>query len=542
MRLNSLSISLFVGSMILVGCGGGGGGSTPTTPDTIEPTFTTNNSVSIPENQTKVMTVQATDTSTVTYSIFGGNDGSLFSINSSSGELRFNTAPDFENPTDAGSDNIYEVIVKATDTSNNQAEQAIFVTVEDVNEAEVLPLIIIRIEFNDYQFSSPTSVWTQKIFGTNEGELNHYFNEISYGKFQFQSAIEMDGVVNDGIITVHLDENHPDDLEDKIDRLRSAAILADSSIDFSQYDIDDNGAISSNELQIMFLVAGGELATNAHPGIWAHSWCMYGSNASAPTLDNVRLMNCNDNGTYSAFGEKHFDAVDGNDATIGIIAHELGHAVFDLPDLYDTDYTSAGIGNFGLMGGGSWAYKEGDWYVGQTPVHMIGWTKVRCGFISATLLETDITDLEVNATSSINYSLYQVPTGQEGEYFLLENRAAGGYDRGLYSLQGSGSFEGGLSILHIDDNLLDSCYQSNSCNDDEEHKLVDVEDANNLLTLDSDWEYEGHYDNLFYAGNNDSFTPDTTPDSNRYDGMSSGVSVTNISTPDITMVFDIEIN
>jgi len=412
------------------------------------------------------------------------------------------------------------------------------------SNASILPLVIIRIEFNDYQFSNPASVWNEKIYGKSEGQLNDYFNEISYGKFQFQAANETDGVVNDGIITVHLNEKHPDDLEEKIDRLRSAVILADSSINFSQYDINRNGAISSNELQIMFLVAGGELATSAHPGIWAHSWCMdtVVNKITPPTLDSVKLMSCSNDGSYSAFGEKHFDAVSGNDATIGIIAHELGHAVFDLPDLYDTDYSSAGIGNFGLMGGGSWAYKEGDNYVGETPVHMVGWSKVRCGFTSPIIVDVSTTNLEVNATSRPEYSLYQVQTGRTGEYFLLENRDASGYDRGLYSLQGTGSFDGGLSILHVDDNLLSSCYQTNSCNDNETHKLVDVEEANNLTTMDSNWSYEGHYDNLFSAGNNDEFTPLTIPSSDRYDSGESGVNITNITIPGASMSLDIELN
>lgn len=414
-------------------------------------------------------------------------------------------------------------------------------TVTPDQNVTVRPLIIIRIEFNDYQFRSSATVWSQKIFGSSEGQLNHYFNEISYGKFQFQAANETDGV-NDGIITVHLDENHPDNLEDKIDRLASAARLADGSINFSQYDSNGNRAISSDELQIMFLVAGGELATSAHPGIWAHSWCM--SSTTAPTLDNVKLMSCNNSGNYSAFGEKHFNAKSGNDATIGIIAHELGHSEFNLPDLYDTaaDANSAGIGNFGLMGGGSWAYKQGDDYVGQTPVHMVGWSKVRCNFISPMIIDTNIKGLEVNATASMGYTLYKVPTGIFGEYFLLENRAAIGYDRGLYSLNGEGNYMGGLSILHIDDNLLSSCINDNNCNNNELHKLVDVEEANNDSGLDNDWSYEGHYNNLFFAENIDNFTPDTTPNSNRYDGVSSGINIINISPQDATMSLDIVIN
>lgn len=525
MRLNSLLTLSLVALVTLTACGGGGGSGTTDTSNQA-PIANAGIDKSVEVNKTITITGSGIDA-----------DGTIVNYQWKEDNLILgNTATFNYTPTTAG---IHTLTLTVTD--NDGATDSDEMNV-NVTEAERLPLIIIRIEFNDYQFSSPSSIWSQKIFGTNDGQVNHYYNEISYGKFQFQMANETDGIA-DGVITVHLDENHPDDLEEKIDRLRSAAILADPSIDFSQYDINKNGAISADELQIMFLVAGGELATSLHPGIWAHSWCMYGSNASAPTLDNVRLMNCSDDGTYSAFGERHFDfGNSGNDATIGIIAHELGHAVFDLPDLYDTDYTSAGIGNFGLMAGGSWTYKEGDSYPGETPVHMIGWTKVRCNFTTAMIIESDIRDIEVNATSGEDYSLFQLRTGRAGEYFLLENRDASGYDRGLYSLQGNGSYEGGLSILHVDEALLGSCLQTNSCNDEEDHKLVDVEEANNILTLDSDWEYAGHYDNLFFAGNKDDFTLSTTPSSDRYDGGDSGISLTNISTSGTTMTLDIEIN
>ncbi|MDQ1326638.1 MAG: hypothetical protein QG564_1763, partial [Campylobacterota bacterium] len=409
---------------------------------------------------------------------------------------------------------------------------------EEDAATRTMPLVIIRIEFNDYEFKSSASEWSQKIFGSNEGELNDYYHEISYGKFEFQAALETDGN-NDGIITVHLDENHPGDIDAFIARLNTAVNLADESIDFAQYDTNNNSAISKDELQIIFLVAGGESATGAEPGIWAHQWCMDGRNANAPTLDNVKLMSCQDNGNYSRFGEKHFDAVTGNDATIGVIAHELGHAVFGLPDLYDTDGSSEGIGNFGLMGAGSWGYKENDLYPGATPVHMTGWSKAYSGFVVPTVI-SNANSLQIEATSSAGYMLYKIPTGRSGEYFLLENRANSGYDRGLYCLKEVGDFEGGLSILHIDDNLLPNCITANSCNNDESHKLVDVEEANNP-GLDANI-HRGDYMNLFFQANNASFTPSTEPDSNRYGGSSSGVNITDISSPGATMSVDIETN
>ena len=96
-------------------------------------------SVSVEENQTAVTTVTATDPDsgdTLTYSISGGVDGAAFSINTTSGVLTFNSAPDFESPTDIGTDNIYDLQVTVTDDGlgNLVDIQDIAVTVVSVNE------------------------------------------------------------------------------------------------------------------------------------------------------------------------------------------------------------------------------------------------------------------------------------------------------------------------------------------------------------------------------------------------------------------------
>ncbi len=108
-------------------------------PDTTKPVFTNTSTKSITENSISILLVSATDESTVTYSISSGNDSDKFSIDSNSGELLFKNAPDFENPTDINTDNIYEVTVKATDSSSNEANQTITVTVTDV--ADIVPTI-----------------------------------------------------------------------------------------------------------------------------------------------------------------------------------------------------------------------------------------------------------------------------------------------------------------------------------------------------------------------------------------------------------------
>jgi hypothetical protein len=110
--------------------------------DNHAPVITTNGagptaSVSIPENTTAVTTVQATDADAgdaVTYSIVGGLDQLKFAINSTTGALTFVAAPNFETPTDNGGNNVYDVVVQASDQHGAIDTQAIAVTVTNVNE------------------------------------------------------------------------------------------------------------------------------------------------------------------------------------------------------------------------------------------------------------------------------------------------------------------------------------------------------------------------------------------------------------------------
>ena len=68
----------------------------------------------------------------LTYSIAGGADANLFTINAATGALTFVAAPDFEAPSDAGGNNVYDLIVKASDTLGLFDTQAIAVTVKNV--------------------------------------------------------------------------------------------------------------------------------------------------------------------------------------------------------------------------------------------------------------------------------------------------------------------------------------------------------------------------------------------------------------------------
>lgn len=77
---------------------------------------TSSATLSVAENSFLVTTVQASDPEGgVTYSIIGGSDAKLFSLNAVTGELRFIGAPNYEGPTDANGDNVYQLVVRASD-------------------------------------------------------------------------------------------------------------------------------------------------------------------------------------------------------------------------------------------------------------------------------------------------------------------------------------------------------------------------------------------------------------------------------------------
>ncbi|WP_223466435.1 beta strand repeat-containing protein, partial [Pseudomonas sp. GL-RE-26] len=106
------------------------------------PTITSNGggataSINVAENTTAVSTVAATDVDlpaqTLSYSIAGGADAAKFSIVSGTGVLSFISAPNFEAPTDSGTNNVYDVIVRASDGTLFD-DQAIGVTVTGVND------------------------------------------------------------------------------------------------------------------------------------------------------------------------------------------------------------------------------------------------------------------------------------------------------------------------------------------------------------------------------------------------------------------------
>ena len=114
--MNTLNRVVLLASLfVIASCGGGGGGGgsdyeePPATSNTGPEITNTEFNITVQENQTTAFQILARDYDgdTLTYSL-SGTDSALMSV-SSSGLVTFNTAPDFENPSDSNADNVYMV-------------------------------------------------------------------------------------------------------------------------------------------------------------------------------------------------------------------------------------------------------------------------------------------------------------------------------------------------------------------------------------------------------------------------------------------------
>lgn len=277
------------------------------------------------------------------------------------------------------------------------------------------------------------------------------------------------------------------------DLVREAVDAAENAgVNFAHYDGDGDNKVDV----VMVIHAGrGREESGDDDDIWSHRWVLSG-NGNAVTYDGKYI---ND---YIIQPEKYGST---NISNIGVFCHEFGHAL-GLPDLYDTDYSSNGLGKWCLMAGGTWNNS------GRTPAQMSAWCKSELGWMTPQVLTGNGTISNMNYSDVDNES-YRFNTGSANEYFLLENRQKEGWDA---YIPGEG-----LAIYHID--------ESRSGNTEDNHYLVHLEQADGDLDLNSDINSGDNGDLFPGASSNHSFTCYTDPKSDLYNGDPSNVSLYNIS-------------
>lgn len=373
--------------------------------------------------------------------------------------------------------------------------------------------VVILVDFSDKpanQSTYPSSHYDGMLFSVNSypgGSMRDWYLENSYGQFNVTGATTVwlrmpqtyayyvDGQAGLGTYPHNAQKLAED-----------AVAAADPLIDFSQFDDDGPDGIPDSGdddgvVDALFIVhAGpGRETTGSDNDIHSHAW----STVNPLAVDGV---------TASGY------SIEPEDGRRGVFGHEFGH-VLGLPDLYDTDYSSNGVGNWCMMSFGSWGGG------GLTPVHFLSWCKARLGFLDPT------TPLVNQAAASIpqvetNPRTYKLWTGgyPAWQYFMVENRQRVGSD---VSLPGDG-----LILTHIDETA--------GGNADENHPLVAIEQADGQFHLEH---AQGSDAGDPWPGStvNRNFTDTSTPNSRDYAGAPTQVAVRNTSNSAATMNADLEV-
>ena len=285
---------------------------------------------------------------------------------------------------------------------------------------------------------------------------------------------------------------------------REALAAVDNQVDFGQFDNDGPDGIPNSGDDdgyvdmIMFahptkdgacggFPGGADPATNNH--IWSHRYTLltsYVTNdpAHAGNTSGFSMIHVADYFATSARGGAN--ACDTTQIMpIGTAAHEFGHALL-LPDLYDTQGNTEGIGQWGLMGSGNFTSP-------RSPSRMEAWSLNELGWVTLQQLTSSGT-YALDPAATARTAAYIRPPGPNprAESFLVENRQggpAGLADSAVIRRHCQTSFQpvscpGGLLIWHVDASKIAASgfHQSNTVNSGSIHGLV-LEEADGLRQL-----------------------------------------------------------
>lgn len=386
-------------------------------------------------------------------------------------------------------------------------------------------LPVLMINYSDTETTYDRTDFDNLLFGTGTNSMKDYYEEVSYGAFTitpgsagvtgwYTASNPMSYYGGNDIMGY---DKHPGEL------VLEAVAAADETIDFSEYDLDGDCYVDA--VVIVHQGAGEEAGGSANT-IWSHRWNL---NSASYYGDGNGQYVTNDYGQCGRIVINDYviqpETLYGGIQTIGVFAHEYGH-VLGLPDLYDVDYSSSGIGNWGLMSGGAWG---GVSRPGDRPVHLCAWSKYALGWIEPVQVTETLINEAIDPVSTFDdvYQFFPNRDTDRQEYYLIENRQKIGFDAGL---PGSG-----LAIWHIDEARASQRNKDNAYECAPPDDCTDTHYRVALVQADGYWDLEAGYNrgdrgDLYpgTSGNTD-FTADSYPSNQLYDGISSNVNITAIS-------------
>jgi len=391
-------------------------------------------------------------------------------------------------------------------------------------------LLVILVYFPDNPFLYEKRNFSDLLFKENNNSLRDYYYEVSYGNLLITGEVYGWFCLNNNY-SHYVDSNfgiygnYPHNSQGLVVDLIK---ICDPEINFRDYDEDNDGYVDN--LIIVHSGPGAEETQNKND-IWSHKWELADNSAGSPgpylTDDGVYV-------NFYTIQPERFQ--DGKLITIGVFAHEFGH-LLGLPDLYDTDYSSYGLGIFCLMASGGWARKNENEPYGSSPTHLSLWCKYLLGWITPDSFQKgyleEVKELEIPPSTILPYGIrilenpnstadWSFNQKGKGEYFLLEHRRKIGFDQSLPNE--------GLLIYHIN--------EEKNNNDDEKNPLVGIlqgDREKNYLLKDLGTA------NDFWQNDSLGVSDLTIPSTNFYDGTPSGVKIYNIKYLNNLIYCDIEI-
>lgn len=335
-------------------------------------------------------------------------------------------------------------------------------------------LLIILVSFADRAFTYTRedfdSLASQPGYSRNgaTGSVKDYYYDVSFGQLELNPTVVGPYTLSQPMAYYGATGPSFSDVNPK-EMVSEACALADSEIDFSQFDMNNDGIVDA--VHVIFAGAG-EASTGETDAIWPHRWSIYPYDSLDITFDGVTLRD------YSCSAEKMGSGMDG----IGTICHEFGH-VLGLPDLYDTDYEGSGgqataINTWSIMASGSYNNYS------NTPASFTAYEKYRLNWLQLDTLE--VAGEYVLPPLMDSNKAYIITSPYEDEFFVFENRNQSSWDTYVPN-------SGGL-IFHV---KQEGDYNINC---DPNYQKYDIEEADRNdddNTLATDVFPSAQYNNFF---------------------------------------------
>ena len=389
----------------------------------------------------------------------------------------------------------------------------------------LLPVVLVN--FSDTETTYTQQQFSDMLFGTGSKTMNDYYKEVSYGNYSIAGEVVDWFKASNTHDYYGADDPYYSDYTDvNVKELVYDAVeAADAKIDFSIYDLDGDCKVDA----VAIVHQGTDQANTGYSlDIWSHQGNIGGYESRATckadpskkiTIDKYFIQN---ETAQEDNGPMHI-------ATIGVYCHEYGH-VLGLPDFYDTDYSSGGLGEWDAMAGGLNTVPGGVYE--DTPAHFNPWSKYKLGWLTPAVVTTTLTDQQIR-TAATDADVYRLGTGDSlsGEYFLVENRQKVGFDAGLPGA--------GLLIWHVDATWIDGHSEQNDVNNyscvppacSYQHYGVALVQADNKWDLERNKNSGDAADQFPGTSSKRSFDGNTSPNSNYYNGGVSFVTIKDISDP-----------